>query len=142
MCCSLRDIDGKRGLTISLFVAITFLVVGFLSRGYCPLEEAGGSWYKIFIHNFVFAIAIILLTSLLEVAGILLTSSTVGFTMFTCGRAIACSVFSASLVALLETIAYILAYMIALVKWRLKVVLAFIMLVVLLVSSIVESGAI
>ena len=131
----------RKGITISVLAAIIFLIVGLLFRGYCPASKAASPWYRIFIHNLVFAGTITLLTSLLEVAGILLVSSTIGFTMFTCGRAIACGSLSALLVALLETIAYMLAYVVAFVRTRWRITLTCFMLVVLLVASIVESQA-
>ena len=137
----MHAIGGKKGLVVSFLVATIFFVVGFLSRGYCPLDKTANPWYRVLAHNLGFAAAIILLTSLLEVAGILLVGSAVGFAMFTCGRAVVCGSSSASFVALFEAVAYMLAYTIATVKGRWRAVLACIMFMLLLAASIIESGA-
>ncbi|HIP65690.1 MAG TPA: hypothetical protein EYH08_04090 [Pyrodictium sp.] len=142
MCYSLHIIGFRKGVVINVLVAIVFLVAGLLSKGYCPASRAASPWYAIFTHNLVFAGAITLLTCLLEAAGILLASSTVGFTMFTCGRAITCGSLSATLVAILEATAYMLAYITALVKTRWRIALASIVLAILLVASVVESQAV
>jgi len=137
----LRTIGNKKGLVISLLAATTFLTIGLLSRGYCPTNKTSNPWYGILVHNLGVAGAIILLTSLLEIAGILLVGSVVGFAMFTCGRAIVCSSLSASFVALLETAAYILAYMVATVKGHWRIALACTIFILLFVASVIESGA-
>lgn len=133
---------GKEGLIVSLLTAITFLLFGLLSRGYCPLNRAFSPWYRIFIHNLGFAIAIALSTSLLESIGVLFVSSVIGFTMFTLGRAMVCGSLTAFLVALLEAIAYLLSYLLARVERRWKVLLSSVMVVLLLVASLIESGVV
>jgi len=139
---SLHVIGCRRGVVINVLAAITFLVAGFLSRGFCPASRAASPWHVIFTHNLVFAGAITLLTYLSEVAGIVLASSAIGLAMFTCGRAVACGFTSALLVAILEATAYMLAYIVALIETRWRIALAFIMFVVLLVASVVESQAV
>lgn len=124
------------------FVALIFLLLGLVTRGICPADRAYEKlWYRVLVHNTIFAITIVFVSSLSKIAGILITSIVVGFAAFTCGRALICGSLSAFLVALLEANAYIVAYIVA-NKEKHKIIFSFIMFMLLLTASLLETGVI